>query len=64
MSISAAASAATTFVRVPPEMTPGIHGQPALEVRETGDLLDLPRQLQDRARAGRKVDARVRGLAL
>ena len=64
MSTSARASAATTLVRVPPEITPGFTVMPRSEVGESGDFVDLPRQLHNGARAALKIHSGVRGAAL
>ncbi len=63
MSISARHSAATTLLRVPPWITPGLTVMPRSEPREAGDFFDLPRHFDNRVRAVREIDSRVRGAA-
>ena len=59
MSMCARASAAVTFERVPPAMTPGFTVIPLSRIGERGDHPDLSRHFQNRAGPLFEVDARV-----
>ena len=63
-SITARARSATTFDRVPPSMTPTLTRQSASRIVERVDREDLTRELVNRAGAGARIGAGVRGHAV